>query len=167
MDHYFESEDDLSRLRLKIGYLEKEWSEICGSWDNRGNVRSLEDDLIPLIISTHAAIEDLTAHLIIAFVIKEEFSEGAFEYVYSGMSQSHREQLLANCGILSNETRGKLSDFKGLRNDVAHGRFMKLDWYRDDIQEKMDAAFDVLNAFEEAFTNPGLIEDIYEGDKAL
>ncbi|MFC6904015.1 hypothetical protein [Halalkalicoccus tibetensis] len=167
MDHYFESEDDLSRLRLKIGHLEKEWSEMCDSWDDRGNIRSIEDDLIPLIISTHAAIEDLTAHLIITFVIKRKFSEGAFEYVYSGMSQSHREQLLANCGILSNETRGKLSDFKGLRNDVAHGTFMKLDWYRDNIQEKMDAAFEVLNAFEEAFTNSDLIDDIYERNKVL
>lgn len=167
MDDYSESAEDLGRLRLKVSHLKEDWEEICDEWDDWGNIQSVEDDLIPLIISTHAAIEDLTAHLILAFVIQEEFSEGAFRYIYSEMSQSHREQLLVRCGVLSNQTRGKLSDFKGLRNDVAHGTFLQLDWYRDDIPERMDLAFEVLNRFEEGFTNSELIERIYDGEEML
>ena len=127
----------------------------------------MQDDLIPLIISTHAAIEDITAHLILAFVVKEEVAEGAFEYIYSGMSQSHREEFLVRCGILSNQTCGKISEFKGLRNDVAHGTFQQLDWYRDDIPERMNTAFEVLNRFENAFTDSQLIDSLIEGDETL
>jgi len=167
VDHYFESAEDLSRLRMKIGQLEEEWEKIYENWDHRENIQSVEDELIPLIISTHAAIEDLTAHLILAFVIKEEFSEGAFEYIYSEMSQSHREQLLVKCGVLSNQITGKLGNFKCLRNDVAHGTFLQLDWYRDDVPERINIAFEVLNSFEEAFTDSELIDRIYKGKEAL
>lgn len=167
MDAYSESAEDLSRLRLKIGLLEEEWREIDENYDHRKNIQAVEDDLIPLIISTHAAIEDLTAHLILAFVVKEEFSEEAFDYFYSVMSQSHREELLVKCGVLSNQTRGKIGNFKSLRNDVAHGTFMQLDWYRDDVPEKMNLAFEVLDLFEDAFTDTELIDNIYYSDKKL
>ena len=167
MDNYSESPRDLSRLRLKIKQLGEEWQEIYEEWDDLGNIQSVEDDLIPLIISTHAAIEDITTHLILTYVITDEFSEGAFDYIYSGMSQSHREELLVKCGILSNKTRGRLSNFKGLRNNVAHGTFQQLDWYRDDVPEKMNTAFDILNSFEDAFTDMEVIESLYKGEEAL
>ncbi|NEU56279.1 hypothetical protein [Halorussus sp. MSC15.2] len=167
MDHYSESPRKLSRLRLKIGDLEEKWQEMNEEWDDWGNIQSVEDDLFPLIISTHAAIEDITTHLILAYVVKDEVAEGAFEYIYSGMSQSHREELLVKCNILSNETRGKISRFKGLRNKVAHGTFQQLDWYRDEIPEKMDIAFEVLDSFEKAFTDRDLIDAIEEGEETL
>lgn len=167
MDPLSESEKDLTRLRLKIGQLEEEWEEIYESWDDWGNIQAVEEDLIPLIISTHAAVEDLTTHLILAYVVQEEFADGAFEYVYSEMSQAHREQLLVQCGILSKQTRGKIGNFRGLRNEVAHGTFMQLRWHRDNIPEKMNLVFEVLNSFEEAFTDGDLIDDIYEGEEKL
>lgn len=167
MDFQSESEDDLDRLRLKTGNLEDQWKEIEENWDPLGNIRSVEDDLIPLIISTYAAIEDLTAHLILAFVTRDEFSDGAFDYFYSGMSQSHREELLVKCGILSSQTRGKIGNFKSLRNEVAHGTFMQLDWHRDDVPEKMNLAFEVLNRFEKAFTDIEFIEEIYKGEDKI
>lgn len=167
MDVYSESVEDLSRLRLKVSQLEDEWREMQDEWDDRGNIQSVEDDLIPLIISTHAAIEDVTAHLILAYVIEESVADGAFDYIYSGMSQSHREELLVKCGVLSNRTRGRISNFRGLRNKVAHGTFQQLDWYRDDVPERMDIAFDVLNSFEKAFTDPDVIESIKEDGNSL
>ncbi|AAV45600.1 unknown [Haloarcula marismortui ATCC 43049] len=167
MDPYCESAENLDRLRLKIGHLEEEWQEIYENWDDRENIRSVEEDIIPLIISTHAAIEDLTAHLILAFVVKDSFSERAFEYFYSGMSQSHRERLLVNCEILSNQTQGRISNFKGLRNDVAHGTFMQIGWHRDDVPKKMNDAFEVLNKFERAFTDREFIEEIYQGNNKI
>lgn len=167
MDHSNEDEYDSSRLRLKVSNLQEEWEELLEEWDDCGNIRSIEDDLLRLIIQTHAAIEDLTAHLIRVFVIKEEFHERAFDYLYSDMSQSHREKFLVECGILSNQTQGKISHFRGLRNEVAHGAYMQLDWYRGDVPEKMNTAFEALNLMTEAFTDREFIKEIYQGESAI
>ncbi|MDB2272842.1 hypothetical protein PM032_17910 [Halorubrum ezzemoulense] len=49
MDSYSESDKDLSRLRLKIKHLENDWRKILENWDDRGNINSIEDDLIALM----------------------------------------------------------------------------------------------------------------------
>ncbi|ELZ42734.1 hypothetical protein C471_02040 [Halorubrum saccharovorum DSM 1137] len=53
-------------------HLEEDWKAIHDGWDHRGNIQSVEDDQIPLLISTPAAIEDTTAHLILAYVANGE-----------------------------------------------------------------------------------------------
>ncbi|CQH64085.1 uncharacterized protein HHUB_4272 (plasmid) [Halobacterium hubeiense] len=165
-DRYQDS-DDSTRLRMRVSHLEEDWESILDEWDDWGNIGSVKDELFQLIIQTHAVIEDLSTHLILVFVIKEEFQNGAFDYLYSGMSQGHREQLLVNCGILSKQTQGRLANFRGLRNEVAHGTHFHLDWWRDDVPERMNIAFEILDRMTDAFTDRELIDDIYAGEDAI
>ena len=162
-----EDPEDSTRLRMRVSHLEEEWEAILDEWDDLGNIQSVEDELFQLIIQTHAAIEDLSTHLILVFVVKEEFQNGAFNYLYSGMSQGHREQFLISCGIISKQTQGRLANFRGLRNEVAHGTYFQLDWWRDDVPERMNLAFEVLNRMTDAFTDREFIEDICAGEASI
>ena len=116
-----EDPEDSTRLRMRVSHLEEEWEAILDEWDDLGNIQSVEDELFQLIIQTHAAIEDLSTHLLLVFVVKEEFENSAFNYGYSGMSQGHREQVLISWGIISKQTQGRLGNVRGARNGVAHG----------------------------------------------
>ena len=167
MEDFTELDSDRSQLRLAIKNFNKQWKTIHDDWNDYGNISDVKDELIPLIINTHAAIEDITAHTIVVYVVKDEFATDSFNYFYGQMSQSHRETLLVESGILSKNTRGKLGEFRALRNKVAHGTSERLDWYRDDVPERMNGAFEALDRFTSAFTDQQLIEDIYTGQTKL
>jgi len=161
-----ELEDRLINLRVAIDEFEDDWRRMHSEWDDLGNIEAVEDELIPLVISTYAAIEDITTHVLIAYVIKDSVSNSAFDYIYSDMSQSHREQFLIRCNILSRQTRGNIGEFRALRNKIAHGTSERLDWYRDDIPKRMNLAFEVLNQFTVAFTDPDRIDELVNNEDA-
>ena len=167
MEDYTELDSALTQLRLAIDHFDKQWGIILDDWNELGDISDVRDDLIPLIINIHAAIEDITAHAIVEYLVKDEFTSDSFDYFYEQMSQSHRERLLVECDILSKETRGKMSEFRALRNKVAHGTSERLDWYRDDVPERMNCAIEVLDRFTSAFTDQSLIEDLYTGQAKL
>lgn len=135
-----DSEEQDKQLMRQARYLSHKSEVIIDDWREFGNMGAIKDDLNLFIITTHAAIEDATTHVITRYVIDDRLSEDAYNYVYSNMSQSHREQLLTECGILSESTRGKFGHFRGLRNAVAHEPFVQLNWREQNIEDKIQGA---------------------------
>ncbi|WP_436931506.1 hypothetical protein [Halosimplex halobium] len=158
-------DNELMDLRSMIESLEDDWRAMESDWDDLGNINDVEDELIPLVISTYAAIEDITSHVLVAYVVKDGISNTAFDYIYSDMSQSHREQFLIRCNLLSRQTRGKIGNFRALRNKIAHGSTERLDWYRDDVPHRMNLAFEVLDLFTAAFTDSEFIDELVRDEE--
>lgn len=162
--HLTDSEDDQERLLNQRSYLKHKHGLLVDKWDEFGSIGAIEDELYQVIINTHAAIEEATTHIIINYVIDDGFSDSAYNYVYSNMSQHHREKLLSECGILSNKTKGEMSYFRSLRNKVAHEPFARLDWNQDDIGEKLEDGITALDKLTEGATDAGLISEIKQRD---
>ncbi|KAB1197732.1 MULTISPECIES: hypothetical protein [Haloferax] len=158
-----ETEQNKTLMR-QANYLSHKCDTIIDDWHEFGTMGAIKDDLNLFIITTHAAIEDVTTHIIIRHVIDEQFTDAAFDYVYSSMSQSHREQLLAECGILSDTTRGRLGEFRGLRNSVAHVPFVQLNWKDQNIEEKLVNATKALERLTHAALDEGRITEIVQRD---
>jgi len=162
-DDSYEQQDQ--QLVRQAKYLEHKVETIIDDWREFGNIEAIKDDLNLVVITTHAAIEDATAHLITRHVIDDKFSDEAHDYVYSNMSQSHREQLLVSCGILSDSTRGKLGQFRGIRNAVAHEPFARLDWEEENVGKKLREATTALEHLTDATVDDGWMNEIIQRDE--
>ena len=125
-------------------YLKSKGEKIIDKWEEFGSIDAIEDDLFLFVIETHGAIEEYTTRALCQQIIKDSYSDDAFEYVYSDMSQYHREKLLSQCGILEDTLSNDLDHFRGLRNQIAHNRGRGLDWEDDDIEETIRDAIEVL-----------------------
>jgi abortive infection bacteriophage resistance protein len=125
-------------------YLKSKGEKIIDKWEEYGSIDAIEDDLFLFVIETHGAIEEYTTRALCQQIIKDSYSDNAFEYVYSDMSQYHREKLLSQCGILEDKLSNDLDHFRGLRNQIAHNRGRGLDWEDDDIEETIRDAIEVL-----------------------
>lgn len=117
-------------------YINFEWKgeKIIDNWEEFGSMDAIKDDLFLFVIETHGNIEELTTKIICQQVIDDDYSDDAFNYVYSEMSEIHREKLLSNCGILEDTLPNALDDFRRLRNQIAHNRGRGLDWQDDEIE---------------------------------
>jgi hypothetical protein len=153
------------RLMEQVEYLERKVGAIIDDWREFRDIKAISDDLNLVIITIHAAIEESTALLITRHVIDNRISEGAHDYVYSNMSQSHREQLLVDCGILSESTRGTFGQFRGVRNVVAHEPFTQLNWEERNIGKKLQEATTALSRLTDAATDDGWMCEIIQRDK--
>ncbi len=118
------------------------------------------------LLTAYATIEGMTAEALMKFVIKDEVEEGAFEYLDGKMSQSHRETLLMDSGILSGQTKGKIDILRSKRNEVAHQPSPNFDWYGDSIYEVMEATIEIVDAFTEALLSQNT-ERYYKGEKQI
>ena len=117
--------------------------KIIDKWGEFGSMTAIKDELFLFVIETYGEIEELTARIICRNIINEEYSDDAFDYVYSEMSEFHREKLLNHCGILENDISSDLDDFRGLRNKIAHKRGRGLDWQEDEIERIIRDVADV------------------------
>lgn len=133
--------DELGRL---IVYLGRRQDEIIEKWGEFGDIGTVREELTVFVITAHATIEELSTQIITDHVLNFKFSDRAYDYVYSGMSQSHREKLLSECGILSDQFCGKLGEFKGFRNRISHDPYPKIDWQDDGVEEKLKLAMNCI-----------------------
>ena len=117
--------------------------KVIDKWNEFGEMSAIEDDVFLFVIEANGAIEQHSSRIICDYVISDEYSDDAFEYVYSQMSQTHRERLLSQCGIL-NDLWGNLNKFRHLRNKIAHDRGEGIDWYGDNIEECINDAMDAV-----------------------
>jgi len=124
--------------------IEAQGENLIEKWEEFGSMDDVEDDLVLFVIEAHGAIEGLTSRTICNQIMDDEYSTEAFEYVYSDMSEFHREKLLNQCGILDDTLPNDLDDFRGLRNDIAHNRGRGLDWRDDDIETTIRDVIEVV-----------------------
>ena len=124
--------------------IENRGKKLINKWGEFGEMSAVKDELFLFVIEAHGAIEELSARIICKQVINEDYSERVFDYVYSDMSQHHREKFLKECGILNNDILGRLSEFRRLRNRIAHNRGKNLDWQEDNIPDKIRIAIRAL-----------------------
>lgn len=129
---------------IQSNHIDYQGKLIIDKWCEFGEMSAIHDDLFKFIIQTHAVIEELTAGIITKYVIEDEYSDAAYEYVYSGMSQHHREKLLSECGILEDSIKGYLGNFRGLRNRIAHKPEMNIDWAEDDIEDRIKLSIEIV-----------------------
>ncbi|MFB6188172.1 MAG: hypothetical protein ABEI86_15090 [Halobacteriaceae archaeon] len=129
--------------------IEAKGEKLIDKWNEFGSMDAIEEDLFLFVIEAHGAIEELTTRAICQHIINDSYSDDAFEYVYSDMSEYHREKLLSKCGILEDTLPNDLDRFRGLRNQIAHNRGRNLNWQDDDIEEAIQDVIGVVMALHE------------------
>jgi len=129
--------------------IEKQGEILIDKWKEFGSMDAIKDDLFLFVIEAHGVIEELTTRAICQNIIDDGYSSDAFNYVYSDMSQYHREKLLSQCGILDETLPNSLDNFRGLRNQIAHNRGRNIDWKGDNVEETVREAIDTVAALHE------------------
>ena len=102
-------------------HIKTQGERLIDKWKEFGSFDDIKSDLFLFGMEVNGAIEEYTSRIICGEVISDDYSDKAFDYVYSRMSQGHRVRLLTECGILT-ELWDKLDDFRHLRNEIAHNR---------------------------------------------
>jgi len=138
--------------------------KILEIWDEFEDVDMLRDEIKLFIVTAYATIEELTAEIISNHIIEEDFSDQIHDYIYSRMSQSHREQLLNKCGIYDDIFIGHLAEIRALRNKLAHEHKPSLDWEDDRIEDRMDLAINILKVLYYSYPEEEVIKKASTGD---
>jgi len=147
-----------------VAYLDHKGKMLIDKWHEFGSISDIQNEFNEFVISTHATVEQLSSLLITEYVIDSRFSDLAHSYVDDGMSQSHRERLLQECNIFGGDIIGKLSEFRSLRNKIAHEPFAKIDWLKNDVENKINTILDVLKKLANALSDESIIKQAVESD---
>lgn len=139
-------------------HVESAGEKVIDKWREFGEISAVKPDLFLFVLEAHGAIEQYSSKVICECVIRDEYSDDAFEYVYGSMSQHHRQRLLSKCGILK-QLWNELDNFRRLRNEIAHNRGQNIDWCDDNVEEAIRIAITAVKSLK---TYPVAEVDIIE-----
>lgn len=128
--------------------VEHQGETLIDKWREFGSFDDIKSDLFVFVMEANGVIEEHTTRIVCNEVISDDFSNVAFDYVYSQMSQGHREILLSECGILT-EVWNELDEFRHLRNEIAHNRGENLELTDEFIEGAVRSAIDAVKALHE------------------
>jgi hypothetical protein len=104
--------------------------------------REVKDKIRTFFVASLAIIEEHSAKLIYKEMVQKEYRNHDILDEISSFSQSRREDILYNAGIIDGKLYSKMQDFRGTRNEVAHNYAQPLRW-KEELEEKAEKGPDI------------------------